>query len=280
MRLTTLLSSIFIVIIFSTNLLAQTGPAWMQQGDLVDAKKIWCFLEIPNTSIILAGGRCYYKDAAIWKSTNNGQTWVRKFRKGETDEGVRQFAFDENKNIIFAAVSDYWSYLEWKSIWYSTDLGETWNYISQPAQLGNRAQAHSIVLLNNKLYVAFQDDHSENGNDNWGIYSADLYRLDISNPNSSYWYWEYCMHYPELDYIMRLAINDGKIYVFGKDRNTNGIRIFTFDPEANGKNSLFIGNLNDINKNIEILQKEELKNNQEKNNSVPPNINNIKGEVR
>jgi len=279
MRFQKILAITFVAMIFANQIFAQSGPAWLQQGDLVNAKKIWCFLEIPNTGIILAGGRGYYKRAAIWKSTNNGQTWEQKLNNSYTDEGVRQFAFDENKNIIFACVSNYWSYLEWKPIWYSTDLGESWNYISQPAALGNRAQAHSIVILNNKLYVAFQDDHSENGNDNWGIYSADLYRLDISNPNSSYWYWEHCMHYPELDYIMRLAINNDKIYVFGKDRNTNGIRIFTYDPESMGKNAQFIGKLDEIKKEIKLLQNEEAKSEQEKNINVPP-INDNKGEVR
>ncbi|APF19658.1 glycosyl hydrolase BNR repeat-containing protein [Caldithrix abyssi DSM 13497] len=271
---------LFLSSIFAGQLLAQSGPAWLQQGNLQYADKIWAFLEIPNTNIIFAGGRSDRDEAGIWKSTNGGQTWEQKLRKWYSSEGVRQFAFDESRNLIFACISNVnGGYdLEWKTIYYSDDLGETWKYIYHPAQLGYRAGAHSIVLLNNKLYVAFEDRHPENGNDYQYIYSADLLRLDISNANSDYWYWEHCMHYPELDYIMRLSVKDNKIYVFGKDKETDGIRIFIYNTETMGKTASNLGTIQENEKTIKLLKQQQAAFNEEQTSGTTPE--NIGGEVR
>ncbi len=271
---------ILLVFILSVSLLAQSGPAWLQQGNLRYADKIWAFLEIPGTDIIIAGGRSDRDEAGIWKSTNGGQTWDQKLRKWYTSEGVREFAFESARNLIFACISNITggNDLEWKSIYYSDDLGETWKYIYHPAKLGYRAGAHSVVLLDNKLYVAFEDKHPENGNDNQYIYSADLLRLDISNANPDYWYWEQCMHYPELDYIMRLTVKDNQIFIFGKDKDTDGIRIFIYNPQTMGKAAINLGTLKENEVRIELQKQQQTALKAENNLSTAPENNG--GEVQ
>lgn len=264
--------SFWIVLSLSSILLAQSGPTWRVLGNLQDAQKVWAFLEIPGTDIVLAGGRAYSNYAAVWKSTDRGNSWTRKFCQRYSSEGIKQFAFDEDKNIIFAGIAENdGSYIEWNSLVRSNDMGETWTFIPHPVSLGNRAEAHSIILLNDKLYVAFNDKHTENGNSSyWSIYSAELYRLDVSDPNPDNWYWEFVMQYPELDYLMRLTEKDGKIYVFGKDKATDGIRFFVYDPETMDKTATKVGTIRDIKKQIQqIKQQQTAFKGQDTHNSTP-----------
>ena len=267
---------IFIVIILFAflsfnSIQAQTGPSWLVQGDLYRAVKIWDMLEIPNTNIILAAGKGYSTTASIWKSTNNGQNWERKFISWDTDNGVLQLAYDPNKNIVFGAIGNtVWSALNWKSIVYSTDQGETWVSIWHPAMLGDQAGANSIIFLNNKLYIAYMEKHYENGN-YWGIYSAMLFRIDVSSYNPSDWYWEFLMQYPEMDYIMRLAEKDGKLYVFGKDWNSDAIRVFTYDTQTLDRMATRIGTVEEVRQQIEQYQAQLT---QQENETVSPeNVN-------
>ena len=251
---------VFALIIFmliGMGLYAQEGPAWLPMGNLHRAEKVWTFLEIPNTSIILAGGRSGRENAGIWKSTDGGQNWEQKFNEWYASEGVRQFAFDANKNLIFAGISNVARYLEWKSLWYSNDLGETWNAIFYPSNLGARAGIHSIILIDNKLYVAFEENRNENGND-WWIYSAMLYRLDISDPDPGRWYWEFIMQYPDLNYIMRLAEHNGKLYVFGKDYTRDAIRVFTHDLQTLNTTANSVGTIGEIESQIARIQQQQL----------------------
>ncbi len=243
-----------VVLVFTQNIFAQEPPAWLPMGNLYRADKIWCFLEIPGTSIILAGGRADRDEAGIWKSTDGGENWTLKLHTWYTAEGVREFAFDANRNIIFACVSNITgSYLEWDPLWYSTDLGESWAAISNPTNLGYRAGIHSIVLDGNNLYVAFEDVRPENGN-SWGIYSAMLYRLDISSADPNDWKWEFVMQYPELNYLMRLTINNGKLYVFGKDYERDAIRIFTHSLQKLNAMAVPVGTVGEIQRSIEEIE--------------------------
>ena len=247
---------LFIFVLALSNGLAQSGPSWLIQGNLQDAYRVWDFLEIPNTNIILACGQddpSWGIWAIIWKSTNGGYTWHKVLSEYQASEGFVQFAYDQNKNIVFVCAGQLNNNMEWKSIYYSTDQGENWTSIVHPPTLGNHAGARSIVLLNNKLYIAYLDYHTENGN-NWGMYSAMLYRIDVSDYNPSNWYWEFLMQYPELDYLMRLAEKDGKLYVFGKDWNSNAIRVFTYDTQTLDRMAVRIGTVEEVRQQVELYQ--------------------------
>ncbi|NOX38322.1 MAG: exo-alpha-sialidase [Calditrichaeota bacterium] len=266
---------IFILFLWVMGLFAQEGPAWLPMGDLYQAEKIWTFLEIPNTSIVLAGGRYGGEGMGIWKSTDGGQTWSLKLKKYYTKEGVRQLIFDDKKNIIFACISNIsrdYKDLPWKSLWYSDDLGETWNYIYHPTNLGAQAGIHGMALIDNKLYVAFEENRTENGND-WWIYSAMLYRLDISDHDPDNWYWEFVMQYPDLNYIMRLTENNGKLYVFGKDYNRDAIRIFIHDVQMLNTSSVTLGTISKIASQVQSLENLQAKN--EEMQSAPKHSKNV-----
>ncbi|RMF54403.1 MAG: hypothetical protein D6748_16455 [Calditrichaeota bacterium] len=240
---------------FMNRTLAQSGPSWLIQGNLDGATKIWDFIEIPNTSIIIAGGLAG-DNAAIWKSTNGGLTWTRKFyvwHSHWSQRGIAQFAYDGVKNIIFACSALNYSHLDWLSIHYSIDQGETWTSLVHPEILGQNAGAFSILLLNNKLYIAYQEDRPENGN-NWNIYSAMLFRLDVSSVNPSDWVWEFLMQYPELDYIMRLAEKNGMLYVFGRDKASNAIRVFTYNTQVLDNMATRIGTVEEVRLQVEQYQ--------------------------
>ena len=243
-----------LLLIFSlSNVWAQSGPSWLIQGNLQEAEIVNDFLEIPNTNIIIAAGRRYNRYPAIWKSTNSGVTWTRKYYSWSSTNGVVQLAYDANKNIIFGAIGHHiWDHY-WESIIYSTDQGENWNTIIHPGMLGDGAGASSILFHNNKLYVAYKDYHYEN-NPNFEMYSAMLFRIDVSDYNPSGWYWEFLMQYPEMDYIMRLAEKNGKIYVFGKDKNSNAIRVFTYDTQTLDRMAVRIGTVEEVRQQVEQYQ--------------------------
>ncbi len=264
-----------LLLIFSlNNVWAQSGPSWLIQGDLQDATIINDFIEIPNTNIIIAAGRSYNKYPSIWKSTNSGVTWTRKYYSWSSNYGVVQLEYDNNKNIIFGALGQYvWNHFSWKSIIYSTDQGENWNTITHPASLGEYSGANSILLLNNKLYIAYWPNHPENGNYHWGDYSAMLYRIDVSDYNPSNWYWEFLMQYPELDYLMRLAEKDGKLYVFGKVWNSNAIRVFTYDTQTLDRMAVRIGTVEEVRQQVEQYQAQLAQ--QAKENPAPDNTTTV-----
>ncbi|RMD92842.1 MAG: exo-alpha-sialidase [Calditrichaeota bacterium] len=246
--------SIFVSLFLFQVAWSQVGPSWLIQGNLQDASQIRDFLEIPNTNIIIAAGRKWSDQAALWKSTDNGNTWNKKYEKWAASNGAVQLEYAEAKNVIFAGFGDaVWGQLTWVSIVYSTDQGETWIEITHPAMLGDHAGANSILLLNNKLYIAYRENHSENGN-SWGIYSAMLFRIDVSDVNPSNWVWEFLMQYPELDFITRLADKDGKLYVFGKDKNSDAIRIFTYDPQTLDRMASRVGTVEEVRLQVEKYQ--------------------------
>ena len=263
-----------LALLIATVLYAQEPPAWLPMGNLDRADKIWTFLEIPGTSIILAAGRADRDEAAVWRSTDGGQSWSRPFHSWYSVEGVRELAFDANRNIIFACISNITgSYLEYDPLWYSTDLGESWASVAIPTNWGPRAGIHSIALYDNKLYVVLEEVRTENGN-YWGIYSGMLYRLDISSADPNDWTWEFVMQYPELNYLVRLAVNNGKLFVFGKDYDRDAIRIFTHSLQELNAKATTIGTVGHFKEQIEALKHNA--------QQVPAEINenNTKGDLQ
>ena len=208
-------AGMLITLFLFSNLFAQEPPSWLQTGNLQSAYNVRDFLEIPNVNVILACGKYdYYSNGnGIWKSTDGGVTWALK---GTSTHGtLYQFAYDSLNHKIFVCGNGG------PNLFYSLNYGDNWASISNPVVGGGAS--YSIQIIGQKLYVAFHDNT---------FYSALLYRLDFSDPDPANWFWEFVMQYPQLDHIMRLTVKDDILYIFGKDKTTDGLRIFTYDPTA------------------------------------------------
>ncbi len=214
--------AILIGVMKSSSLNAQVAPNWLPQHDLFEAEVIYDFLEIPGTNMIFAATHCqghYHDDFyAVFKSSDGGHTWDRVFTDWNCHwSPTRKLAYDTTRNTVFAGGYFCNNY----SLAYSMDYGETWYKIAHPfVGLISGVHFYDILLVNDYIYVAPSD---------LLIYSAQLWRLDIHDSNPDNWTWEFVLSYPELDYLVRLGYKDGKLYVFGKDKDADAIRIFIHD---------------------------------------------------
>ncbi len=246
-----------IMVIVGGILNAQSGPSWLQMGNLLGAYEIFDILEIPNTNVVIAAGLVsdWSWHGGVWKSVDGGHTWTRKAYYGGL--GFYNLQYDTLKNIIFA-LGDIRYFLI-----YSTNHGEQWHEIYYPYFIGDGA-AMSSVLVNGKLYAGFYTWM------NHRYYSPVLLRLDYSDPDTNNWYWELICQYPELQDtagVFQLLYKDNKIFVFGEDKGGNGIRIYTYDISTLDKMAKPIGTVAEMAQYWK-KRKEELADNKRPNGEI------------
>ena len=64
------------------------------------------------------------------------------------------------------------------------------------------------------------------------------------------------MQYPELDYIMKITENNGKLYVFGKDYDRDAIRIYIHNLQSLNASGVAVGTVSEIQSRIETLRQQ------------------------
>ena len=223
-----------------SSLYPQAAPSWIPQGDLSGAYRVYDIFEIPNTNIVIAVGQrvyrsysgYYYYGPAIWRSTNGGVTWSRRLAL-PTDGGYywhafHNIAYDSSRNMLFTACDTRDNY-NYQTVWYSDDYGENWHPIYHPSIIGI-AGADYCAVLDGKLYVFYPWQHV-----GMVYHTPLLLALDYSDPNPDNWVWYLVKQYPQISsdgdfYWGKLAVKDGKLYVIGKDKETDAIRIYTYEP--------------------------------------------------
>ena len=196
------------------------GANWSISSNGLENPYVYCLVIDQNNPLILYAGT--YGDG-VYKSIDGGINWTH-WGINPGAGTLYQFAYDSLNNKLFVC-GDAANH----TIFYSINFGSNWYSIASPIQIGG-GWAYSIKILGQKLYVAFKEKLG-----NLQFYSALLYRLDFSDSDPANWFWEFVMQYPQLDHIMRLAVKDDILYLFGKDKTTDGLRIFTYNPAADGR---------------------------------------------
>jgi len=230
------------VLAVNMGLYAQAGPTWVPQGNLPYARVIKDIYEIPGTDIVIAVGQRAdgsHEEPSIWRSTDGGHTWSWwgwNFPNHGDDEAIwytfHQISYDTSRNILLSTCGGGAGDWQPRTVWYSNDYGESWHYVNHPYYLVGDGDAASSVILNGKLYVIYEKLIGGTFYD-----SPILLALDYYDPNPDNWTWYFVRQYPQLDingthstFWGVLAVKDGKLYVVGKDKNTDAIRIYTYEP--------------------------------------------------
>jgi len=218
--ITKVVITLSMVIMLVANIQGEEPPAWYPLGDLPSAIQIWDIIEIPGPpgmdAILIACGKKSGDNMQIWRSLDRGTTWELSNIYNGGWGCLMRLVYDSTINALFSVgyANGYYT------VRYSTDYGSNWYPIAHPVVL-READAIDAVILDHKLYVAYNY---------WSAPFGLLFRLDISSSDPGNWTWEFVMQYPQITEIQKLLVKDGKLYVFGKDRDNNAIRVFTYDP--------------------------------------------------